>query len=674
MKPWLRGRAEVPRAARPPRPGTWVARRWRGLLGLPLLLIGAATPQAVVTPALAPRPAAKATDGLRCAQAKRVTQRRAQLRQAWQHKAASGLPQARRHARDPLLEHLYRFRRLERGEQAARRALRKRPGESLQPALNTALWAVLRSRKARRDKALEAVLALPRQLSIRGRLLRYLARQRRRAVSRALAAALVCEHGEALSALRLKRGSAKARLRHCDLLRLARGAAHPFERALKQAQELSPQALCGVVTARIKALYTQRERDAALQFAQRYPQCAGSKLRWYRMRAHADLGQTPAALKEAEQLAAHFPASALADDALYFAARLAEGHGQGTRATQLLDALDALPKAGDAQQKAQRFRVLQAQFREDATGVLRLSRGSKDATLRWLRARALGQLGRKQEARDVLQALAQGPPSLARWALREQEATWLPELRTPSACAEPASELRAASTPQLELLLDLLAVGERRLGKRLLGQHLRALASTQAATALAALACAGEVSLALQYSAARRGQRFESLRYPLPFKAAFESAAETSGLPVAFLYALARTESRFDPKARSRADARGLMQLMPAVAQKHWPKRLGRFRRARLYEAKTNLQVATGLLHALRTHYDGHLLRIAAAYNAGQARVDGWLRSRPAEDAVLWAARIPYRETRRYVQRVLTAMLHYEARLKAAPSCKPRSP
>src|SRR5579875_1912382 len=123
--------------------------------------------------------------------------------------------------------------------------------------------------------------------------------------------------------------------------------------------------------------------------------------------------------------------------------------------------------------------------------------------------------------------------------------------------------------------------------------------------------------------------------------------------------AMTRQESAFDNNAVSSAGAMGLMQLMPATANKiaqllHMP-----FSRQRLTsDYSYNVTLGRAYLDTLIEDFSGSYVLAVAAYNAGPARVRQWIEDhgdpRSANvDPIDWVERIPYTETRNYVQRVL---------------------
>ncbi|HEY7679023.1 MAG TPA: lytic transglycosylase domain-containing protein, partial [Terriglobia bacterium] len=120
---------------------------------------------------------------------------------------------------------------------------------------------------------------------------------------------------------------------------------------------------------------------------------------------------------------------------------------------------------------------------------------------------------------------------------------------------------------------------------------------------------------------------------------------------------LIRQESEFDPRARSRSNARGLMQLLPStartVARKVPDSRARRYQLAALYTPDVNLVYGTHYLRQVLDRFNGNVEYALAGYNAGPERVDEWLRNGPYEDAAEFVESIPFTETRDYVQAVL---------------------
>lgn len=149
-------------------------------------------------------------------------------------------------------------------------------------------------------------------------------------------------------------------------------------------------------------------------------------------------------------------------------------------------------------------------------------------------------------------------------------------------------------------------------------------------------------------------------RFPMAYRSEFEAAAKQSRLPLPLLFAITRQESAFDRRARSVANARGLMQLLPSTAR--WVADKSRIKRpteAALYEPRTNIRLGSSYLAQLLGRYDNQLPLAAAAYNAGEGRVKGWTASAAGMPMDVWIETIPFSETRNYVKNVLAFRVVY---------------
>lgn len=169
-------------------------------------------------------------------------------------------------------------------------------------------------------------------------------------------------------------------------------------------------------------------------------------------------------------------------------------------------------------------------------------------------------------------------------------------------------------------------------------------------------------SSSLAQPSRRSPREFWEVIYPLPMPQLVREASARHGVDPALCAAIIRSESGWDQSARSWADARGLMQLLPATAAPLAKQEgLTDFDGDMLFDPKVNVALGARHLGALLQMFSGDLDAAIASYNAGEDKVAAWWaefekQGVPAADRV---ERIPYRETRQYVRRVRESMGWY---------------
>lgn len=145
--------------------------------------------------------------------------------------------------------------------------------------------------------------------------------------------------------------------------------------------------------------------------------------------------------------------------------------------------------------------------------------------------------------------------------------------------------------------------------------------------------------------------------YPVHYTEYVSEYCEQYDVPPSIVYAVIRTESNFETKAISSAGAIGLMQITPEtfkwLTEYHLKENLSWLT---CYDAKTNIRYGVYYLSYLYDRY-GRWPETLAAYNAGPGRVDRWLEDPTLVDDAgrLIVSRIPYQETKAYVNTVLHA-------------------
>lgn len=156
---------------------------------------------------------------------------------------------------------------------------------------------------------------------------------------------------------------------------------------------------------------------------------------------------------------------------------------------------------------------------------------------------------------------------------------------------------------------------------------------------------------------ATRAEVFDDfdLLYPRPdaFRDELVKSARAVDLPAEWVWSVMRQESLYDPRARSSADARGLLQLLPATA------RLVARRNGwsapsieDLFHPPTNLRLGTAYLREQYERFGTRFVLVLGAYNAGPNAVRRWLPEAPME-ADVWIENVPFNETRTYIQRIV---------------------
>jgi len=152
-------------------------------------------------------------------------------------------------------------------------------------------------------------------------------------------------------------------------------------------------------------------------------------------------------------------------------------------------------------------------------------------------------------------------------------------------------------------------------------------------------------------SGAARDARTYRLIYPLLHEDQLKAQAEAMGVESSVIAALIRQESIWEPTAKSRAGALGLMQVMPATGKEiARALRVSGWSAEALLDPATNIRFGTHHLAAILRRFEGDLARTLAAYNAGASRVTTWNGRGNRRDPELFTEHISFEETRNYVR------------------------
>lgn len=228
-----------------------------------------------------------------------------------------------------------------------------------------------------------------------------------------------------------------------------------------------------------------------------------------------------------------------------------------------------------------------------------------------------------------------------------------------------------AESPRGRRAIALVQIGQHRRAEKELRYEAAAATDKDRAHGILALASQADMpGLAIRLDEMLFPEGgFDNAAYPIP------SWTPDGGFTVdpALIFALIRQESKFNPKAKSWAGARGLMQLMPSTASfvaKDRKYRASSF--PYLFNPTLNMQIGQKYIEMLRddAKIQGNLVSMVAAWNGGPGNLNKWRRTmKYQDDPLLFIEAIPSRETRGFVERVLANLWVYRDRLgQPAPS------
>ena len=236
----------------------------------------------------------------------------------------------------------------------------------------------------------------------------------------------------------------------------------------------------------------------------------------------------------------------------------------------------------------------------------------------------------------------------------------------------PSKSMRDSAREMLHAADILYAIGERDLAVSFMRDFAEESSDVTAVAALGQLTAHFEdaqAMLLIGKTAVARGLAMDQYAFPdigVPLYSAIGPPLDRC-----IIYSIVRTESGFDQRDMSPAKAVGLMQITPA-AGRDTAKRFGvAYDWNRLVSDPVyNTQIGAAEVAALLKEYRGSYIMTFAAYNAGRGRVQQWVAQHgdprdPKVDAVDWVERIPFAETRNYVQRVVENLQIYRTRFGA---------
>jgi soluble lytic murein transglycosylase len=466
-------------------------------------------------------------------------------------------------------------------------------------------------------------------------------------------------------------------------------AEHDYAAAQAAAAEIlaQPEGLDPAAAVRVQAdaLYGEGKIESALsalwRITDRYPDSPAAPGAWFRMATILwNRDRDALALQAFEQLRRRHPSDPHMAEALYASGRIREKAGENDLAIrdygELVRRFPGNTLAGEAAWRIGWIHYLARDWPAAAATFGRLAEratGSMRDTAAYWQARALTHSGDTAPAQALYRAIVQREPNgyYAMWAQRRLRGDLESPLLEPVTVVAPEppqpgpalftdpfhlprwEELRATGVVALARG-ELAAIEHAHPGDGGVLQYvLRACQSIDAyAAAVRLLRRAGG---AAALPASERVQ----VAYPLAFWGTVERESQSAAVSPLLVEAVMRQESLFDPEARSPADARGLMQLLPTTAERVAVVNGMQVDVAELTEPDINIALGVRYLRELLSRFGGDPLKTVAAYNGGERAVEKWQRQLGDVQPDEFVEGISYRETRDYVKRVMANYRQY---------------
>jgi soluble lytic murein transglycosylase len=443
-----------------------------------------------------------------------------------------------------------------------------------------------------------------------------------------------------------------------------------------------------IALAKAKALYRARIYDKAADAfdeAATLPSAFSVEAAYYAARSLGRAGKGETAVKRYAKLARRFRKNMFAERASYRHAEQLLELGENEKAARAYAVyLSRYSRAADAH-RARYSRALAhlaaGKPKQARPALSALHKRSSDhrerAMLQHLEAVASYAEGKHERAVKSWKQLAQAQPltwtgMMARARLEAAKVKDLPPLM-PSPKPSAALPLAASLPPGPALLHeigldldaeDLLRAQELSAAKRYAGRESEALCAMYGT-----LACAERrqrvgyraASWSLLMRAPSASERWAwSCVYPEAYPNLAHAEERQRKVPEGLAHAIMRQESAFMTEVVSPAGAIGLMQLMPNTAKLAADEIGMPSDHLEITRPHVNIRLGTYYIGKLLRTFDESLPLAVAAYNAGPQAVSRWAKGAEGLEMDLWAARIPYRETRLYVTRVMSNFVRYQ--------------
>jgi soluble lytic murein transglycosylase len=356
--------------------------------------------------------------------------------------------------------------------------------------------------------------------------------------------------------------------------------------------------------------WVQLDRDRAAGYYKRlsdnFPTSTEALPSQWRVAWTAVLKREPEAAADLAEHLRHFPGSQFTPDALYWLGRLAEeSHNEGLARSY--------------------YEKLQDRFPQNYF--------ASEASVR------LGSLGSGHDTDpDVLATIPPLPPAMTLGAIIPAAA------ENRQARADALRSIAFDASAELELRAAFAATGEPRL---LLEAAQEAVAAGHVGAAIVTIR---QIYPQIEWRPFSEVPREVWLTaFAMPYQSSILSRSTQAGVDPMLTAGLIRQESAYDPEARSGANARGLMQLLPKTARRFAKQARVRYSTPMLFEPDYNIHIGTIYFAGLRRDF-GSVESALAAYNAGEDRVTFWTTGQTYREPAEFVDSIPFTETREYVE------------------------
>ncbi|MEE9310554.1 MAG: transglycosylase SLT domain-containing protein [Cocleimonas sp.] len=217
--------------------------------------------------------------------------------------------------------------------------------------------------------------------------------------------------------------------------------------------------------------------------------------------------------------------------------------------------------------------------------------------------------------------------------------------------------------PSIRRATELYAIGMPKLAKKEWFWTLKRLNKHDKLTAAAYALQIKQPFLAIITVSQTKDWNQTGLRFPLEYQTLVKNSARQQGINSAWAYGIMRRESAFDSQIVSSANAKGLMQVLPATAR-GVARKLGikNHRTSDLLIPEKNARIGTAYLSQMLKRFKGNYAKATASYNAGPHRIPRWLPDKTIS-APQWIESIPFDETRKYVRAVMGYTTIYDHKM-----------